>query len=57
MNELRKAMRQAGCSSEFISFATRLLRERASRGDETKIEATWISVRVVDGYRLVEIYD
>ena len=57
MNELRKAMRQAGCSSEFISFATRLLREHTIIGDDTKIEATWISVRVVDGYRLVEIYD
>lgn len=57
MNELRKVMRQAGCSSEFISFATRLLREHTIIWDDTKIEATWISVRVVDGYRLVEIYD
>lgn len=57
MKELRNAMRQAGCSSEFISFATRLLREHTIIWDDTKIETTWISVRVVDGYRLVEIYD
>ena len=57
MNELRKAMRQAGCSSEFVSFATRLLREHTIIWDDTKIEATWISVRVEDGYRMVEIYD
>lgn len=57
MKELRNAMKQAGCSSEFISFATRLLREHTIIWDDTKIEATWISVRVVDGYRLVEIYD
>lgn len=57
MNELRKAMRQAGCSSEFILFATRLLREHVIIWDDTKIEATWISVRVEDGYRMVEIYD
>ena len=57
MNELRKVMRQTGCSSEFISFATRLLREHTIIWDDTKIETTWISVRVVDGYRLVEIYD
>ena len=57
MSELRKAMRQAGCSSEFISFATRLLREHTIIWDDTKIEATWISVRVVEGDRVVEIYD
>ena len=57
MNELRKAMRQAGCSSEFISFATRLPREHTIIWDDTKIETTWISVRVEDGYRMVEIYD
>lgn len=57
MIELRKAMRQAGCSSAFISFATRLLREHVIIWDDTKIEATWISVRVEDGYRMVEIYD
>ena len=57
MNELRKAMRQAGCSADFVSFATRLLREHTIIWDDTKIEATLISVRVVDGYRLVEIYD
>lgn len=57
MTELRKTMRQAGCSTDFVSFATRLLREHTIIWDDTKIEATWISVRVVDGYRLVEIYD
>ena len=57
MNELRKAMRQAGCAADFVSLAARLLREHTSIWDDTKIEATWISVRVVDGYRLVEIYD
>lgn len=57
MNELRKAMRQAGCSSEFISFATRLLREHTIIWDYTKIEDRRIIVRVEDGYRTVEIYD
>lgn len=57
MSELRQAMRRAGCSSAFISFATRLLREQTILWDDTKIEATWISVRVEDGYRMVEIYD
>ena len=57
MSELRQAMRRAGCSSAFISFATRLLREQIILWDDTKIEATWISVRVEDGYRMVEIYD
>ena len=57
MNELRKAMRQAGCSSEFISFATRLLREHTIIWDDTKIEDRRIIVRVEDGYRTVEIYD
>lgn len=57
MNELRKAMRQAGCSADFISFATRLLREHTIIWDRTTIEATWISVRVEDEYRTVVIYD
>lgn len=57
MNELRKAMRQAGRSSEFISFATRLLREHTIIWDYTKIEDRRIIVRVEDGYRTVEIYD
>ena len=57
MNELRKAMRQAGCSLEFISFATRLLREHTIMWDYTTIEDKRIIVRVEDGYRMVEIYD
>ena len=57
MNELRKAMRQAGCSADFVSFAARLLREHTIIWDDTKSETTWISVRVEDGYRMVEIYD
>ena len=57
MNELRKAMRQAGCSADFISFATRLLREHTIIWDDTKIEDRRIIVRVEDGYRTVEIYD
>ena len=57
MNELRKAMGQAGCSSEFISFATRLLREHTIMWDYTTIEDKRIIVRVEDGYRMVEIYD
>lgn len=57
MNELRKAMRQVGCSSEFISFATRLLREHTIIWSDTKIEDRRIIVRVEDGYRTVEIYD
>lgn len=57
MVELRKVMRQAGCSSDFISFATRLLREHTILWDDTKIESNWISVRVEDGYRMVELYD
>lgn len=57
MVELRKVMRQAGCSSDFISFATRLLREHTIIWDDTKVESNWITVRVEDGYRMVELYD
>ena len=57
MSELRKAMRQAGCSSAFISFATRLLREQEIIWSDTQIESNWISVRVEDGYRRIEIDD
>ena len=57
MNELRKAMRQAGCSADFISFATRLLREHTIIWSDTKIEDRRIIVRVEDGSRTVEIYD
>lgn len=57
MNELRKAMRQAGCSADFVSFAARLLREHTIIWSDTKIEDRRIIVRVEDGYRTVEIYD
>ena len=57
MIELRKAMRRAGCSSAFISFATRLLREQEIIWSDTQIESNWISVRIEDGYRRIEIDD
>lgn len=59
MDELRKSMRLAGCSRDFISFATGLLRNQEIiwSDNATVINRDFICVRVEDGYRTIEIND
>lgn len=59
MDKLRKSMRLAGCSSEFVSFATSVLRNQEIIWNDiaTVIKYNFICVRVRDGYRTIEIND
>lgn len=57
MIELRSAMRRAGCSTDFIYFVSKLLKDQTIVWNDTKIETTWVSIRVEEGYHTIEIYD
>lgn len=57
MIELRSAMRRAGCSVDFIYFVSKILKGQTIVWSDTKIEATWVSIRIEEGYHTIEIYD